>query len=423
MSDTIAYAVVALLLVQALLRSRSALRGDVRERSLWGAFAALAASWLSRTQPGRELVNSFGVTDLAYLVKHTLAIIGICVLLRYVTAVYRDADTASEVSRNIRVAATVHRIATRASLGTVALMTAVFFTGLSTPDPGASDHLMARHAGEPGLAVYMGLFYLYTASAAAVCAVQWGGARRHAPMRPLRIGLTMMSAGMVLLVGYALLRTAYVVLITITPVSEATAALQETVSDSMLYAGFLLYGIGAIAPAAYAANARYHTARSLSDLHTLWRDLALTAPDHVRHRPSRILGDTRIGAPLRRLRDITGHGESLSQHLHRFVTEIRDVIHELRRHAPEELAERALLRAEHDENLGEDTEIRAEAYWIRAARSTLGATPGLPAPFPFHPGTDLSDEIPHLRAVAAAYSRTSTRDAYSLLADPSAVTA
>ncbi|MGC4916291.1 MAB_1171c family putative transporter [Streptomyces albogriseolus] len=405
MSDALAYAIAGLLLVQAVLRAKSALRGRVRERSLWGAFAALAASWLARTEPGRNLLNGFGVTDLAYLVKHVLAILGICVLLKYVTAVYRTADDAAKVRRSVRISALVHRVATRASLITVTVMAAVFFIGLDEPDT-STVFFLARHAGEPELAVYMGLFYLYTAAAAAVCAVQWGGAVSQAPMRSLKIGLRMMSASMVLAVVYAVLRIGYLILITVHPVSDAFAIKQEAVTDTILYATFLLYGLGAIAPASHAAGIRYRTLRSLRDLHPLWRDLALTAPQVVRHRPSQLLGNTKLSAPVNRLRDLFGHDDSPTRRLGRYVTEIRDVIYELRRHAPEGLVDWARRQAELDGVQGSDADITAEAYWIRGAKVELAEREaGLPAPFPFGAGDDLAEEIPHLRAVAAVYGR------------------
>ncbi|MFF4933228.1 MAB_1171c family putative transporter [Streptomyces griseofuscus] len=420
MSDVFAYLIAGLLLLQALLRIPAALKGRVRERSLWGAFAALAAAWLTRTTLGRSAINTLGIEDFSYLVKHVLAILGICVLLRYVTAVYSSTERSADLPRTVRISALVHRIATRASLLTVAVMAAVFFTLLDTA---VSDtpYFMARHAGQPGLAVYMSLFYLYTAAAAAVCAVQWGGAVRQAPMRSLRIGLSMMSLAMSLAVLYAILRTAYVVLITITPVSESFANNQETVTDSLLYATFLLWGFGAIAPATRAAQGRFRAMQDLTAIHPLWRDLALTAPDVVQRRPSQLLAGVPLLARFDTVRDLVGYDSSPSMRLARYVTEIRDVIHELRRHAPHELAERSVQRAE-ETATGPDRETAAEAYWIRAARAAFFGRPsGQPAPFPFPAGDDFAAEVPHLRDVAAAYGRIKPTEVTALLSGPPAV--
>ncbi|MER5766554.1 DUF6545 domain-containing protein [Streptomyces sp. NPDC001985] len=225
----------------------------------------------------------------------------------------------------------------------------------------------------------------------------------------MRVGLGMMSVGMIVLVLYALARVTYVVLITVDPVSDEFAEAQAAVTDSLLYLGFLLWVVGSIAPAVHAGTALYRTYRGLIDLHPLWRDLALVTPDVVHHQPSRLLDGHRFGPALSLVRDPAGRaGESCTTQLGRYVTEVRDSIHELRRHAPADLADRALRFARRDE-------IHAEAYWNRAARTTLGTEPGCPAPLPFHPGGDLAAEIPHLRAVASAYTRASDQAAQQLL--------
>ncbi|MGW1287441.1 DUF6545 domain-containing protein [Streptomyces sp. NPDC002586] len=185
-------------------------------------------------------------------------------------------------------------------------------------------------------------------------------------------------------------------------------------TDALLHAVFLLWAIGATAPAAHGAAARYRAVTSLIALHPLWRDLALTAPDIVRHRasmiPYRIPGSRILNA----WRDIfTGADSSLGIRLDRFVSDIRDAIDELRRHAPSDLAEHALNLASapraqraggsNDEPAAQDVEIQAEAYWIRAARETVGPQPGPLVPYPFPTGTDLRTEVPHLRKLATAY--------------------
>ncbi|WP_347730776.1 MAB_1171c family putative transporter [Streptomyces sp. CAU 1734] len=409
-----AYAIAALLFVQALMRAPSAMKGRVRKRSLWGAFAALAASWLTRTTLGRTFINDLGVPDLAYLIKHVLAITGICVLLRYITAVYSTTGPSADVPRSVRVSSLVHRIATRASVGTVVVMALVFFFML---DEVVSDvpYFMGRHAGDPGLAVYMCLFYVYTAAAASVCAVQWGGAVKQIPQRAVKTGLVMMATAMVLAAVYAVLRIAYVILITVQPVSEDFSLAQETVTDSLLYLTFLLWGFGAIAPAYRAAGDRYRTMTHLAAIHPLWSDLAKTAPDRIRQRPRGFLGRFTVMAHVNKARDLlSSYDETPTGRLQRYITEIRDVILELSRHAPRELAELALARA--SGGAGGGHEIAAEALWIRAARAAYLTHPeGEPAPFPFDAGTNLAVEVPHFRAVAEAYGRTSPADAWEIL--------
>lgn len=410
MSDVLAYVIAALLLTQALLRAPAAVRGRVRKRSLWGAFAALAAAWLTRTSLAHDILGSFGIVDLAYLVKHVLAITGICVLLRYVTAVYSTAEPTEHISRTVRISGLVHRVATRASLGTIVVMVGVFFLAL---DEVVADvpYFTGRYAGEPGLAVYMGLFYLYMATAAAVCAVQWGGAVRQIPQRAVRVGMIMMSGAMALAVLYALLRTAYVLLITITPVSDRFSHAQEAVTDTLLYTAFLLWGLGALAPAWRAARQR---ARALSDLiaiHSLWRDLALSAPHRIRQHPRTLLQRVPGMAHVNRLRDVFSHyDETPDARVQRFVTEIRDVMLELSRHAPAELAELAL--SERDS----PGAVAGEALWIRAAQAAYQTHPeSTRASLPFAAGATLAAEVPHFRSVSEAYSKLTPGQGWQVL--------
>ncbi|MEU4077624.1 MAB_1171c family putative transporter [Streptomyces venezuelae] len=414
MSDAFAYAIAALLMVQALMRAPSAIKGRRRKRSLWGAFAALSAAWLARTTLGRTFINDLGIPDLAYLVKHVLAITGICVLLRYITAVYATAEPSAQVPRTVRVSRLVHRIATRASLGTVIVMALVFTFVL---DDVVADvpYFMGRHAGDPGLAIYMSLFYLYTAAAAAVCAVQWGGAVKQIPQRAVKIGMGMMAVAMVLAVVYALLRIAYVILITVTSVSEDFSLTQEAVTDTLLYATFLLWGFGAIAPAFRAANDRLHTMTHLAAIHPLWRDLARIEPSRIRQKPRRMLERFGLMAQINKVRDLhSSYDDSPAARLHRYITEILDVILELSRHAPHDLAELARQRAEG--STPERKRITAEALWIRAASAAYLTQPvGAPAPLPFDFGKNLAVEVPHFRAVAAAYTRTSADEGWEIL--------
>ncbi|MFD4529092.1 DUF6545 domain-containing protein [Streptomyces sp. NPDC058470] len=417
-TDAFAYAIAGLLIIQALLRAKSALIGRRRERSLWGAFSALAVSWLCRTSMVNDLLDATGIPDLGFLVKHATAIVGICVLLRYVTAVYADAD--ADVRRSARISAGVHRIAARASVGTIAVMAAAFFFLLNPPDTNTLFFL-ERHEGDLGLPIYMGLFYLYMGAAAAVCAVQWGGAARATPVRSIRIGMLLMSWAMALAVLYVLLRTAFVVVITVTTVSDSVNQAQETLADSLLYLFSLLWGIGAIAPVSRAGARRYRAARSLLSLHWFWRELAMAAPDVVRYRPSHLFARMPfVGQTLDAFCDVFASPDaSLLVRLTRYTVDIRDVIFELRRRAPADLVERARDHAQSMQDGLHGSEIQAEALWIRSALLCEGpAIPGKSAtlaPYPFDPGTDPRHEVPHLLAVATAYSRIRNSDARALL--------
>ncbi|MEV5162698.1 DUF6545 domain-containing protein [Streptomyces sp. NPDC053728] len=235
-----------------------------------------------------------------------------------------------------------------------------------------------------------------------------------------------MSCAMVLAVLYVLLRTAFVVTITVTTVSDSTSRAQETLTDSLLYLFSLLWGIGAIAPVSRAGSERYRAARSLLSLHWLWRELAMAAPDVVRYRPSRLFSRLPfVGQALDTFRDVfTSPDASLLVRVNRYTVDIRDAIFELQRRAPTNLAEQARDHAQSLRNGLQDTEIWAEALWIRAALLCGGpaipSKPAAPAPYPFDPGTDPRHEVPHLQAVAAAYSRIRNSEARALLASTTA---
>lgn len=417
MTDVIAYAIIALLLFQAVWRVPAALRGQSRERSLWGAFAALAVAWLLRTGLGRAVVDGLGVVDLATLLKHVITIAGICVLLRYVTAVDGD-RTASDgaAPRRVRVTAAVHRIATRASVATVLVMAAVFFLVLDRTHT-ESPYFMARHAGEVGLALYMGLFYLYTAVAAAVCAYQWGGSARRAPRWTLRTGLTMMAVAMALAVLYAFLRTAYCAFITVHTVSAHFITVQENVTDTILYLVFLLWAVGAIAPATQALVDRRKARRALSALYPLWRELALAVPSVVLRAPSDLLPGHRFSARLNRARDLRRLSPPPALRLERYVTEISDAQRTLSHYATPGLYARATELADRQGHTEDEARAVADAYWITSALLAKAAgTTAHGAPVDVPPADDDFDaQVERFARARAACARTDPETARALL--------
>ncbi|MER6218761.1 MAB_1171c family putative transporter [Streptomyces sp. NPDC001674] len=421
LSDFLTYAIVLLLLVQALWRVPSALRGRVRERSLWGAFAVLACAWLMRTDLGRHLVEGLGVDDLATLLKHCLTVAGLCVLLRYIAAVYRGVGSlGGETNRRARVTMAVQHYGVLAAALVVIVMAVVFLFVLHREPVQGDSHFMHRHAGEPALALYMPLFYAYCGTVITLAGYQWAAAARTASRRTLKTGLTLMAAGMAAGVLYAAVRAVYAVLVALHPVSEGSARTQEIVTDTLLYLSFLLWAVGVIAPATQAAVNRVRAYRMLAGLHALWRDLALTAPDLVRHAPSSILPRHPATDGFNVLRDLVSHDPTPHVRLGRYVTEIRDVIHTMRRRAPEDLYQLALELAESEGHTGQDAEAAAQAYWIMAARLNMRAPvrePGVPAEFPSAGEDFLSEEVPWLLRVCEAYAQADPAIAGEVLED------
>ncbi|MFF3979796.1 MAB_1171c family putative transporter [Streptomyces sp. NPDC001828] len=396
--------IIALLILQAAIRLPGVLRGRRRERSLWGAFVTFAVAWWLRTDSGRAVIDPLGINDLPTLLKHVLAILGICVLLTYITDVYKDEDA---TARHIKITSWVHRVAARASLATVLCLVAVFALALNRSKTAAdSPYFMGRHAGEPGLALYLGLFNCYMASAAAVCSYQWGRAARLARRRSLRAGLTMMAVGMALLVLYAALRTVYLVAITVHPAADVAGTAQEHVTDALLYAAFLLWLLGSITPATRAFASRARALKAIVGLHSLWRDLVLAVDGVALHQPSRLRRAHHVGAAVNTVRDIVSHDATPQIRLGRYVTEIRDATHELRRRAPSDLFQRARRLAEAEGRTALEANAAAEAYWLKAALATVHAPAGVPVAF-HTVGDDFASEVPWLLRVARAYRQAS----------------
>ncbi|MFJ2218283.1 MAB_1171c family putative transporter [Streptomyces sp. NPDC101062] len=410
MTDTVPYTIAALLLFQALWRASSALRGRTRERSLWGAVTAFAAAWIMRTDLGRYFVDGLGIIDLGTLLKHSLAVVALCCLIRYVTAVDRyAAASATAPTRRVRITAAAHRYAPAAALAVIGAMALVFFTILDRselPAERVDRQFMIWHAGEAALALYLVPFYGYYILMFALAGYQWGSAARQAGRPALRAGLALMSLGMAVGIVYGIVRTVCSVWVAALPVAHRTINAQESVTDTMLYTCFLLWGIGVIAPTSQAAVTKYKTLREILRLHRLWADLAGVIPGLVLYPPSRILAGNPLLAPLNTARDVFSREASSHVLLGRYVTEIRDAVHELRRRAPEELYQRARELARAEDHTGPDLDAVAEAYWIRAAMATASQPPGPPVAFPSARGESLAEEVPWLLRVAAAYDQT-----------------
>ncbi|MFG2292683.1 MAB_1171c family putative transporter [Streptomyces sp. NPDC048603] len=420
MTHVTTYVIVALLMLQALWRAPAALRGRTRERSLWGTLTAMSLAWVLRTGPGRSLVDRVGVHDLATLLKHVLVITAMTALLRYVTAIDAAAlRSGAPAGRRIRVTAAAHRHIITISAVTSAAMAAVFVLGLRRTAVPTAPEFLDRHTGEPAVALYMGLFYLFSGSLIGLCAYQWGSKAREARGPALRGGLWMMTAGMIIGAIYAAIRLVYSVLAGLHPVSAGHAAAQEAVTDVVLDCCFLLWGIGVLLPVTQAAANRCRTLRKTVTLHRMWRDLALAAPDLVAVPPSRLFPGSRAAVPLNTARDVLSRAMTPEFRLGRYITEILDAILELRRRAPEGLYARALAMAGRDGTEGQDTEARAQALWIRAALTAANGPAGPPAEFPSGRGRSLAEEGARLLGVAAAYAEVTPYEVVTLLAEES----
>lgn len=403
-ADTVSYGAIACAGCLVLWKLPTVWRGGPRERALWAAFVTVGATWLLRTDLGRLLLQGTGIADAGTLAKHLCSLANMCVLLRYLAAV-----DGSAASVRARVTARANRYAVPAAVLACSAFTAVFLLALDrTPVPASRPgrQFMIWHAGEPGLAAYALVLYGCWAVVLALCGAQWAGAARRAHRLPLRVGLGLMTAGMAVGVVYALLRIVYGLIAAFVTPAYAVAAVQEEVTDSLLYAAFVFWAVGVAAPATQAVRSRWKALRAVRVLYPLWRDLALAAPELVLCQPSRLPSRFWGTASLNRLCDLFRGDGSMSLRLGRYLTEVHDVVHHLRRQAPPGLYPCARREAQVDATAGEiDRDIAAAAYWIAAARLVAVRLPHQLAESPLREGESVEREVPWMLDLARAYTR------------------
>lgn len=386
MLDALGYVVAGLMTAVALWRLPSALWGDVHRRALWGCYAGFAAALWLKTEAVRLALNHSPVTDLAVLLKHYVSTGAILAILSYIVAVYGRHGDGGPVPRHVAVARLVHRVAWKAALGALAVMTLMFFTVVHRDRP--SEHFVTDHAGEPGATAYYTVFYLFLGAASAVCAYQWSSQTRRAERTLLRVGLGMMAAAMFLGIAYVLSRTAFLWISVVRPPGAVLGDRVESVTEAMQQLLFVLFAVGASVPSGSAVVRRWRHARALAALYPLWRDLMRAFPA------------VPFDPPAGRLRELTRTGMPLDLRLDRWVHDIGDAVEKLRHHAPD-----ALLAAARDASGGDPAVT--EAHWVRAAlRLRAEGRPAGPAgAFADKPGADMEEEVAWLLRVRDAYAR------------------
>jgi uncharacterized protein DUF6545 len=225
-------------------------------------------------------------------------------------------------------------------------------------------------------AAYWVVFDGYLALVLTLAAKACGRIGRAAPRGLLRVGLLMMSGGLLLIAAYA----SGIVILALagarhSPVQPWLVVLRRT--------GVLLYLAGASVPAAVRLRAVLSTYRSLVILRPLWSAMRRAFPDVV------------LVAPGRAALEMTGE-TGVRLRLYRRVIEIRDGMLALREHLPP-----CPPPGDIDPAVFEARAI-AVALQRRAAGEPPADPPGRWAPV----GPEMSDEVAWLSAVSRAYQRT-----------------
>ncbi|MFJ1590466.1 MAB_1171c family putative transporter [Kitasatospora albolonga] len=406
--DLAGYLIAGLMTAVALWRMPAALWGDEedrRRRALWGCYAGFAIALWTKTEAVRTGLNNSAVTDLAVLIKHYTATVAILAILSYIVAIYGSYPEAGAVPRHVRFARLVQRVAAKASVATLILLTVLFFTVVDRSEP--SDRFVSDHAGEWGATLYMSVFYLYLGAASAVCAFQWALATADARRRHLRIGLGMMTFAMFIGVGYTVSRTLFLWISVVDEPSEAFALRFDQVTEAAQLVLFAFFALGASVPAFSTGARRVRLWRAQVRLHALWYELMASFPDQPFDPPASLARElTRVDAPA-------------DLRVDRWAADIADAVEKLRHYVPDELvpaAERAAAARE-TADAGR-TAALGDAYWIRAAllAKESGAAAGPAARVATQHAADQDGEVARLERVAAAYRTVTEEDAREVLA-------
>ena len=393
-----AYAVAATMTAVAVWRLPAVLYGDSHRRALWGCYVGFAAALWLKSPAVEKALNDSPITDISVLLKHYVSTAALLAILTYVVASYGKTDE-EVIPRHVAVARWIERVAWKAAIGQLALMTVLFFTVVNRSHP--STDFVPDHAGQWGASTYESIFYIYLGVSSAVTCYQWSAAARRAETRLLRAGLLLMAVAMAIGVAYVSIRTAFMWVAVFHPLSHSFDAALGRDTEAMQIVLFFLFAAGVSIPTTNAAATRWRAWRSLWRLHPLWSDLMTAFPG------------TAFQPPASRLREAARTSPPLDVRLDRCTQDIADAVDQLRHYAPQTL----LYAAEDAAADTTDPGPAAEALWIKAALDALAAGERNETPSPALPSKPISDsdaEASWLLRVQDAYAAAGTEQIHQL---------
>ncbi|MFF2041892.1 MAB_1171c family putative transporter [Kitasatospora sp. NPDC058170] len=383
-----AYTAATTMTAVAVWRLPAVLYGDAHRRALWGCYMGFAlALWLK--SPGViSLMNNQPINDLSVLLKHYVSTGAILAILTFVVASYGRTDQVV-IPRHVAVARWIERVAWKAAIGMLALMTLLFFTVVDRARP--STDFVPDHAGQWGAILYETVFYVYLGAASAVTCYQWTSAMRRAETRLLRVGLGLMAIAMAIGVAYVAIRTAFMWVTLFDPLDEDFNHVLGVYTQYMQILLFMIFAVGASIPTSSAVASRWRSWRALWNLYPLWHDLVTAFPDIP------------FQKPRSRWREVLRTDSPMDVRLDRWTQDIADVAEQLRHHAAPVL----FPVIEEAVDSGADPLAAAEALWIKAALADVreGHRRDVPAPaLPSKPISDTPAEVSWLLRVEKAYA-------------------
>ncbi|MFF8992524.1 MAB_1171c family putative transporter [Streptomyces sp. NPDC014983] len=354
-----AYAVAATMTLVALWRLPALIYGDSHRRALWGCYAGFAAALWLKTPAVMNWLNHSPVTDLSVLLKHYVSTGAILAILTFVAASYGKTGQ-KDIPRHVAISRWIERIAWKAALAQITLLTVLFFTVVDRSKP--STDFVPDHAGQWGATTYETVFYIYLGAASAVTCYQWSSAARRAETRLLRTGLTLMSLAMAIGILYVLIRTTFMWVAIVDPISPAFDHELGKYTEAQQILLFFLFAVGASIPTTGAAAQRWKLWRTLWKLYPLWRDLMTAVPGILPAAETPHGAASAFSKPASRLREVIRLAPPLIVRVDRWTQDIADAVEQLRHYAPPLLLDEAMeAAADH-----EDPDAATEAYWISA---------------------------------------------------------
>ncbi|MET8630418.1 MAB_1171c family putative transporter [Kitasatospora sp. NPDC004669] len=372
----------------AVWRLPAVLYGDAHRRSLWGCYMGFALALWLKSPAVISLMNHQPITDLSVLLKHYVSTLAILAILTYVVASYGKTDE-TVIPRHVRVARWIERVAWKAAVAMLGLMTVLFFTVVNRPHP--SVDFVPDHAGQWGAILYESIFYVYLGASSGVTCYQWSSARRRADTRLLRAGLGLMAIAMAIGVAYVAIRTTFMWVTLVTPLDPGFNHMLGVYTEYMQILLFLIFAAGVSIPTTNAAATRWRSWRALWNLYPLWHDLVAAFPDVPFQRPAS------------RWREVLRTDPPMDVRLDRWTQDIADVVEQLRHHVSPVL----LPVIEEAVEGSADPQAASEALWIKAALANAQTRRryDVPAPaLPSKPIADTNAEVIWLLRVEKAYA-------------------
>ncbi|MFF3069226.1 MAB_1171c family putative transporter [Kitasatospora sp. NPDC057936] len=372
----------------AVWRLPAVLYGDAHRRALWGCYLGFALALWLKSPAVISLMNRQPITDLSVLLKHYVSTGAILAILTYVVASYGRSDEAV-IPRHVAVARLIERVAWKAAVGMLALMTVLFFTVVDRSRP--STDFVPDHAGQWGAILYETIFYVYLGTSSAVTCYQWSSAMRRAETRILRIGLGLMAVSMALGVAYVAVRTTFMWVTLFEPLGADFDHALGVYTEYLQVLLFMTFAVGVSVPTTNAAATRWRSWRALWRLYPLWHDLMAAFPD------------TPFQRPASRWREVLRTDPPMDVRLDRWTQDIADVVEQLRHHASPVLLPVIEVAVESST----DPQAAAEALWIKAALANTreGRRHDVPAPaLPSKPITTTAAEVAWLLRVEETYA-------------------